>query len=375
MDRLGANVSADSGLDASTVSLSAIKSELEGSIALWADIIQNPAFDAAEIERERTQLTAVIAQEKADPQSIALRLLPPAIYGAEHAYGVPFTGSGTEESVASMTREDLVAFKDNWLRPDNARLFIAGDVTLAEITPLLENALRGWTVPAAPKPSKNIAQVARPSTPRMILIDKPGSPQSFIIAGHVIPGLGADADLAIESMNGVLGGEFTARINMNLREEKGWAYGARTQQVSARGPRPLLVFAPVQTDRTGDSIAELVRELRTITSTRPITNDEMSRVIAGSTRELPGRFETAGAVLGSMASSARYGRPLDYAASLTERYEALTLTDLQNAARDNVHPESLIWIVVGDLSQIRGQVERLDIAPVEVWNDDGEPVN
>ncbi len=375
MERLGARISAGSGLDASSVSLSAIKSELTGSIALWADVIQNPAFDPAEIERQRTQRTSGIAQEKADPLSLALRLLPPAIYGAEHAYGVPFTGSGTEESIASVTREDLVAFKDNWLRPDNARLFIAGDVTLAEITPLLENALRGWQVPAAPKPAKNVAAVARPSEPRMILIDKPGSPQSFILAGHVIPGLGSDADLAIESMNGVLGGTFTARINMNLREEKGWAYGARTVPQNARGPRPMLVYAPVQTDRTGDSIAELVRELEVIATTRPITTDEMSRVIAGSTRELPGEFETAGAVLGSMASSARYGRPLDYAASLTERYQALTLADLQTAARDVVHPESLIWVVVGDLSQIRSQVERLNIAPVEIWNDDGEPVN
>jgi len=176
-------------------------------------------------------------------------------------------------------------------------------------------------------------------------------------------------------MNGVLGGTFTARINMNLREEKGWAYGARTVPQNARGPRPLLVYAPVQTDRTGDSIKELVRELETIATSRPVTPDEMSRVIAGSTRELPGEFETAAAVLGSLASSARYGRPLDYAASLTERYEALTLDDLRTAARDVVHPRSLVWVVVGDLAQIRGQVEALNIAPVEIWNDDGQPVN
>jgi zinc protease len=375
MERLGAEISAGSGLDASSVALSAIKTELTGSIALWADVIQNPAFDPAEIERQRTQRISGIAQEKADPLSLALRLLPPTMYGADHAYGVPFTGSGTEQSVASIAREDLVAFKDNWLRPDNARLFIAGDVTLAEITPLLEDALRGWRAPAAPKPAKNVADVERPTGPRMILIDKPGSPQSFILAGHVIPGLGSDRDLAIEAMNGVLGGTFTARINMNLREEKGWAYGARTVPQNARGPRPLLVYAPVQTDRTGDSIKELVRELETIATSRPVTPDEMSRVIAGSTRELPGEFETAAAVLGSLASSARYGRPLDYAASLTERYQALTLDDLRAAASDVVHPQSLVWVVVGDLAQIRGQVEALNIAPVEIWNDDGQPVN
>jgi zinc protease len=287
---------------------------------------------------------------------------------------VPFTGSGTEESIASITRDDLVAFKDTWLRPDNARIFVAGDATLEEITPLLERAFRDWEAPNTSQPTKNVAEVALPAAPRVILIDKPGSPQSFILAGHVAPGLGSDRDLAIEAMNDVLGGTFTARVNMNLREDKGWAYGAQTALQSARGPRPFLVYAPVQTDRTGDSLAELIRELESITTTRPVAADEMGRVIAGSTRELPGQFQTAGAVLTSLITSARYGRPLDYAATLTQRYEALRLQDLNGAATEVVHPRSLIWVIVGDLDLIRSQVEALGLAPVEIWNDDGEPV-
>jgi zinc protease len=287
---------------------------------------------------------------------------------------VPFTGSGTEESIASITRDDLVAFKDTWLRPDNARIFVAGDVTLEEITPLLERAFRGWEAPNTPRPAKNVAQVALAAAPRVILIDKPNSPQSFILAGHVAPGLGSDRDLAIEAMNDVLGGTFTARVNMNLREDKGWAYGAQTVLQSARGPRPFLVYAPVQTDRTGDSLAELIRELESITTTRPVAADEMGRVIAGSTRELPGQFQTASAVLTSLITSARYGRPLDYAATLTQRYEALRLPDLNGAATEVVHPRSLIWVIVGDLDEIRAQVEALGLAPIEIWNDDGEPV-
>jgi zinc protease len=223
-------------------------------------------------------------------------------------------------------------------------------------------------------PTKNIGDVALPSFPRVILIDKPDSPQSLILAGHVAPGLGTEEDLAIDAMNDVLGGSFTARINMNLREDKGWAYGARTTLQSARGPRPFLVYAPVQTDRTGDSLAELVRELGEIKTDRPISADEMARVIAGSTRELPGQFETSGAVLGSLITSARYGRPLDYAAHLTEAYESLRLADLQAAADEYVHPESLTWIVVGDLAKIRDQVEALGIAPIEIWDDSGQPV-
>jgi zinc protease len=208
----------------------------------------------------------------------------------------------------------------------------------------------------------------------VILIDKPGSPQSFILAGHVAPGLGTDRDVAIDAMNEVLGAAFTSRINMNLREDKGWAYGARTVLQSAKGPRPFLVYAPVQTDRTADSLAELVRELTTLKTSRPITPEEMQNAVAGLTRELPGRFETNAAVLSSLVTSARYGRPLDYAATLGQRYQALDLSDLQSAADDVIHPESLIWVVVGDLSKIRSKVEALNIGPVQIWNDDGKPV-
>jgi zinc protease len=373
-ERLGANLQAGSNLDASVVALSAIKTELAASIDLWADVVLNPVFAQEEMERLRATWIPSIAQEKAQPLSLALRLLPPAIYGASHAYGVPFTGSGTEESIASITRDDLVEFKEMWLRPDNARIFIAGDTTLAEITPLLERAFRDWDTPSAPRPTKNVADVPLPSSPRVILIDKPNSPQSFILAGHVAPGLGTDRDLAIEAMNDVLGGNFTARVNMNLREDKGWAYGAQTVFQNAKGPRPFLVFAPVQTDRTGDSLAELIRELESIKNDRPVSDEEMGRVIAGSTRELPGQFQTASAVLSSLITSARYGRPLDYAATLTERYEALQLSDLE-AATEVVSPRSLIWVIVGDLRQIRTQVEALNIAPLEIWNDDGQPAS
>jgi len=373
-ERLGAQISAGSNLDSSSVSLSALSSELQDSVDLWADIIRNPVFDPEEIERLRSRWLASIAQEKAQPQSLALRLLPPALYGQDHAYGVPFTGSGTEESIASINRNDLVAFKDTWLRPDNARIYIVGDMSMEEVTPLLERAFRNWEAPDSLLPEKNLAQVDLPDEPRLILIDKPGSPQSQILAAHVAPGLGTDRDVAIDAMNRVIGSGFNARINMNLREDKGWSYGARTTLASAVGPRPFIVSAPVQTDRTGDSIAELLSELNGIKTEQPVRAEEMERVIAGSTRELPGRFETSRAVLGSIANSARYGRSLDYAASLTDRYEALELVDLQSAAEDIIHPDSLVWIIVGDLEQVQPQVQSLNLAPIEIWNEDGEPV-
>ncbi len=373
-ESLGARISASSSLDSSTVRLSALRSELADSIDLWADIIRNPVFAEEEIDRLRGRWMANLAQEKAQPRSLALRLLPMALYGEGHAYGVPLTGSGTEDSIASIQRSDLLAFRDNWLRPDNARLFVAGDVSMDELLPLLEDALEGWNAPATALPEKDVSDVALADEPRLILIDKPGSPQSMILAGHVAPGLGSDRDIAIDAMNRVIGGNFNARINMNLREDKGWSYGASTTLVGAKGPRPFLVIAPVQTDRTADSLLELIAELSDIRRERPVRAEEMERVIAGATRELPGRFETSSAVLGSIASSARYGRALDYASTLTDRYQALELEDLQNAAEDIINPDALVWIIVGDLAQIREQVEALDIADLEIWNENGEAV-
>jgi zinc protease len=371
-ERLGANISAGSALDSSSVSLNALAAELPGSVELWADVVRNPAFEQAEIDRLRQNWIARIAQEKAEPVDLALRLLPPALYGAGHAYAVPFTGSGTEESIRSVVRDDLLAFQREWLRPDKLTVFVAGDTTLDEIVPLLESAFSGWSTPDTPPPQKNVSAVTPPSSPRVVLIDKPGSPQSLILAGHVAPGLGTDRDLVIQAMNGVLGGNFTARVNMNLREDKGWSYGAQTLLMDARGQRPFLVYAPVQTDRTGDSLNELVRELDAIRGSEPIRPAEMARVVAGSMRELPGQFQTVNAVLDSLTTSARYGRPLDYAATLTERLEALQLPELQAAAEEVVMPQSLIWLVVGDLAEIREQVEATGIGPIEVWNDAGE---
>ena len=372
-ERLSAKLSANSNLDTTKVYLSALKSHLADSIELWADVVRRPIFDELEIERLRVRRMAEIAQEKVQPRNLALRLLPPALYGDDHPYGIPYTGSGTESSIQSIDRDDLVRFHKEWLNPVNAAIYVVGDTTLAQLLPLLEQEFAGWTA-STDKPEKEVANVELPKSPRMVVIDKPGAPQSLILAGHLVPGLGTERDIAINAMNAVLGGSFNARINMNLREEKGWAYGARTMLLGARGLRPFLVYAPVQTDRTGDSIAELIMELERIRSSRPVEASEMRRVIAGLTRELPGRYETAGAVLASMLDSATYGLPLDYPSGLAERYEALSLSDLQEETKI-VRPESMLWLVVGDLSKIRDQIEALDIATIETWDANGDTVN
>ncbi len=365
-ESLGAQISTGSNLDMSTVSLSAIKQQLDPSLALYADVVRNPAFSDDEMERLRQRLLAQIAQEKNQPVSIALRTLPPLMYGGDHAYGIPFTGSGTPESVASMTRDDLVGFHRTWIRPDNATIFVVGDVTMSEIKPMLEKYFGNWETPRTPLLRKNIAAVERPETPRVFLVDRPGAPQSLILAGHVAPPEGVDNNIAIQTMNDVLGGQFTARVNMNLREDKGWAYGAYTLLFSARGQRPFLVYAPVQTDRTVDSIDELMLEVNSFLDDRPATQNELERNVKNSVRSLPGQFETGGAVLGALMSNHRFGRPDDYVPSLKARYESLDTNALAAAAAETIHPRSMAWLIVGDLAKIEQPIRDMKIGEVSI---------
>jgi zinc protease len=366
LEGLGATLGVGSNLDMTGVTLSALKANLGASLDVMADVIRNPAFDPGEIDKLRARWLAGIEQEKASPVQLALRLLPPLMYGEGHAYGVPFTGSGTPQSIKSLTRDDLTKFHQTWIRPDNATIFVTGDATMAEIKPALEKAFGDWRAPTAAIPAKNIADVARPEKGRVILVDKPGSEQTLILAGEVSAPANAPNYIALNAMNDILGGQFTARVNMNLREDKHWAYGAYTFFQDARGQRPYLVYAPVQTDKTKESIAELLKEMSAYKTTRPATAAELKRTIELNTRSLPGSYETSGDLLGALLSSNRFGRPWNYPATLKAQYEALTLDHIKAAAAETVHPESLVWIIVGDRARIEAGVASLGLGPIEV---------
>ena len=373
LETLGAQLSAGSDLDTSTVTLSALKENLAPSLDIMADVIERPAFAPEEIERMRKRWIANIAREKSQPVQLALRLLPPALYGKDHAYGVPFTGSGTVESITSLTRDDLVNFKNTWLRPDNATVFVVGDTTLDEAKAQLNRVFGKWKPPATPKPVKNISTVPLPEQGKVVLIDKKHAPQTLILAGEVAtPGSAPDM-LLFNVVNDILGGKFTARINMNLREDKHWAYGAYTFTQKAKGQRPWLVYAPVQTDKTSDALAELEKEIRDFKTTRPPTQEELDKVVRDNTNRLPGLYETGAAVLNSLMVSETYGRPYDFAVHLKDKYAAMTPEDVK-AESKVIQPDKLIWIIVGDVDKIRPGIEALNLGPIEVWDADGNKV-
>jgi predicted Zn-dependent peptidase len=373
-ERLGATLAAGSGLDSSSVHLGALRSQLAPSLALFADVVRNPAFRDEDIARVRGQWLAGIAQEKTQPTGLALRTLPPLLYGKGHAYAIPFTGSGTAESIQSLTVADLRAYARDVLRPDNATVLVAGDPTLAEITAALDAVLGDWQAPATPLPKKNIARVDAPAAPRVYLMDKPAAQQSLILAGVVAPSTKAPDNLQIQTMNGAFGGTFTSRLNMNLREDKHWAYGAFSFLQNAIGQRPFLLYAPVQTDKTAESLAEILREAREVIGPRPLTHAEIARIKAGDVRSMPGEYQTTSSVLAAMTGIVLYDRPDDYVQTLKSRIEAQTDAAVQAAASEVIRPDALTWIVVGDLGKIEPAIRKLAIGEVQVIDADGKVV-
>jgi zinc protease len=363
-ERLGAEISASGTADRSTVAMSALSANLAPSLDLMADIVRNPAFAPAEVERVRTQTLTGIAQQLKDPNSMASRALPYLLYGETHPYAS--TGVGDAQSVGKFTREDLVAFHQTWLRPDDMEIFVVSDRPLSEIQAELDRHFGQWQAPASPKGVKQFtAPPARPTSPRIVLIDRPQSPQSVIVGGQITPVDPRSDVTALQSANDVVGGNFLSRINMDLRETKGWSYGVRGSATVNEKVVPYIVSAPVQADRTGDSIAALATNYRDFSTVKGTTDEELARTIANNIQQLPGRFETSSAVLQGMITNDLLGRPDNYYETLAPLYRALTPATLDQAFRGAVAPEGFVWVVVGDAAKIRPQLEKLKM-PIEV---------
>jgi predicted Zn-dependent peptidase len=364
-ERLGAQIGTGASLDRTNVSLAALRSNLGASLDLMADIVQHPAFAPGEIERLRGQHLATIAAEMAQPQAVARRTLPPLLYGAGHPYGIPFTGSGTPQGVQAITRADILAAHDAWIRPDNAKIFVVGDTNLAEIMPLLEARFGHWQAPVGARGTKDFGTAIPDARPRIILIDRPQSPQSLILAGEVTRVVGTDDLVALAEANEVLGATFLSRLNMELRENRHWAYGAFGVLNRIEHQVPYLVIAPVQADRTGESVAAARAQLQQFLGPNGVTPVELERTINGSIRELPGSFETSQAVMGAMQQNDLFHRPDDYYSTLASRLRGLTAADLDAAARRAIDPSKFVWVVVGDAARVRSQLEPLGL-PIEV---------
>ncbi|WP_346836783.1 pitrilysin family protein [Microbulbifer sp. SAOS-129_SWC] len=371
-EALGANIGAGSGLDYNNITFSALKTQLEPSLDLFATVVTKPRFPEADLERVKSNWVDTIAQEKAQPQGLALRALPPLLFGKDHPYGAPLTGSGTVKAVESITRDDLMNFQKTWVRPDNATLTVVGDVTRKEIEPLLNAALKHWKAPKTPLKTVQIPPVKRPSSAKVYLLDRPGAQQSFILAGLVMPPWKPKGAEAYEAMETLIAGKFTSRVNMNLREDKHWSYGASAVTLDTEGQRPYLLFAPVQTDKTAPAIKELLKEYRAYLGPKPVREKELADYRDDEVLKQSARFQTKGQLLSSISWQVEKGLPPEYIADYPQRVAALTKGQVEDAAQHFLAPNQFTWVIVGDLSKIQKDVEALGIGPVTVLSPGGQ---
>jgi zinc protease len=369
---LGATITTGANLDESLVTCSALKPKLDQSLSLWADIILNPVFPDAEFKRIQKETLSNIQQEQSQPFGMLLRVLPGLYYGHGHAYGNGFSGSGTEGTVKKLTVEDMRKYHATWFKPSNATITIVGDTTMAEIEPKLEKLFNGWK--QGDVPTKNLAAVPLPEKSVVYLLDKPGAIQSIIAAGHlVLPRKNPD-EYAIDTMNTVFGGAFISRINMNLREDKHWSYGAGSQVVGTQAQRPFFTYAPVQTDKTKESIEEMMKEVRGIVRDKPVTAEELEMAQSNKTLRLPGSQETMQQLLGAINEINRYQLPDDYFETYASKIRALKREDLNGAAEKILRPDRMIWVVVGDRSKVEQGIRDLHIGDLKFLDADGNPV-
>jgi predicted Zn-dependent peptidase len=358
---LGGALSASSSFDASVVRLNVPTRQLEPALPLMADVALRPTFPAAELERLRQERLTALIQTRDDPAGVAPPAFARVVYGAAHRFGT--AAIGTTATLAAFTAEQLRAFHAAHYRPDNATLIVVGDVTATAVLPLLERAFGTWragaSVASSPLP------VVPPLAAREVtIVDMPGAEQSQIRIGTVGVARSTPDYFALQVLNTVLGGSFTSRLNQNLREEHGYAYGARSQFEMRRAPGPFSASAGVQTDKTAESLTEFFNELEAIGM--PIEAEELAKAKNYLALGFPGDFETLEELAARLEELVIYDLPAGYYADYTAKLAAVTAADVRRAAAAHITPDKLAVVVVGDRQQIEAGVRALNLGPLRV---------
>jgi zinc protease len=361
-EALGARLSTRSSFDGSSASLDILRANLEDGLDLLADVVMRPNFPPAEFERIRKARLGRLRQEAVTPRLQATKELQLRIFGAGSPYAQPYTGTGTAEGLARLTPDDLAAFHEAWYRPNNAAAIVVGDMTLDEAVAALERAFGQWK--PAETPTITVPDPRPDTSARIVVIDRPGAPQSTIMGGYASLTRSDDDYDAFETLNTAFGGQFSSRINMNLREDKGYTYGTRSQVVGLRDAGMFLLSAPVQTEVTGPAMAELLRELAEIRGARPLTDEEIADTRSRRIQGFPQQFETIGAVAGELEDMVRNDLPVDTWQGFRGRIESCGAAELAAAARAHLDPDRMVWVIVGDWKLIHADLEALGAGPV-----------
>jgi zinc protease len=367
--RLGATLSTGSTMDQSQISVSSLARHFPAALDLMADVALHPTFPADEVERQRASRLANLIAQRSNPGQIASRVMASALFGPNHPYG--HLELGTPASNKSMTRDSMLNFWKQHLVPGNAALVVVGAISRRELETLARKAFADWTGKAAPRTNM---PAARGTDARLIIVDTPGAPQTQVRVASIGAARATPDFEVLEVVNTILGGLFTSRINLNLREDKGYTYGAFSSFGFRREPGPFFVSAGIRTDATAPAVTEIFNEIRKMKDVQ-VSADELSLGKDSLVRSFPGRFETSGQAASSFASLFVYDLGLDYYSKYVEGVLGTDVTTAHAVARKYLHPERLLVVAVGDRQKIEADLKKLNLGPAEYRDPEGKIVD
>ena len=363
--RLGASLGTSSSMDATTISARSLTKNFPATLEILADVTLNPSFPAEEIERQRASRLAALVQQRDNPGQVAAQVTAAALYGPKHPYG--YSEVGTEGSVKALTKDEMVGFwKQNFV-PNNAALVVAGDISMDELRALAEKSFGSWQAGTPTQPA-----LAAPTTTaaRVVVVDKPGSPQTQVRVASIGAARSSPDFRPMQVMNLALGGLFSSRINMNLREQHGYTYGASSQFSFRRAPGPFQVASGVRTDVTGPAVSEIFKEVKGMID-RPVSDDELKKAKDSLSNSLPGAFESSANAVSNFSNVFIYDLGLDYYTRYAEQVNAVTADQALAAAKKYLVPNAMVVVAVGDKAKIEPQLKKLNLGAIETRDTEG----
>ncbi|MER3631317.1 MAG: hypothetical protein C4325_03415 [Blastocatellia bacterium] len=369
LQSIGASLNTGASFDSMSISLQTLTRNLDAALEIYSDVIVNPSFPEKELGSLRSRAIIGLRQQRANPNAISDVVFNKVLYG-DHPYG----RESTEAALRAIAREDVVRFYESNFRPNNAVLIVVGSYDKGKLKPALEKSFAGWK-------SGNIAKNDLPplgkfEKPGIYIVDRPGAAQSVVAIGQV--GVSRDNPdfVAIQVMNSILGGGITSRISMNLREEKGYTYGANSGWAFRRGPGPFRAGGDIQTAVTKEAVIEFMKELNGIRGARPVTREELEYNKQSIIRRFPAGFETVGAIASQLANLFVYDLPDNYFNEFIAKVNAVTIEDVDRVARRYLDPDKMAIVIVGDRKLIEPGLKQIDKWGKAVYylDSEGNPV-
>ena len=369
LQQLHATINVSSAQLDAFAGLSILKDDLRPALELWEQVLRHPAYRQADFDEWRTASLVGLASSTKDPGAVGARAMLKAIYPAGHLFAPPADEAAV---IQAIELQDLAKYHAKWIRPDIAKLFVAGDITMPQLIKELEAVFGDWKAPAATVDAPRvIADAALPAKPRFILVDWPGEEQTSISARRFVLPASDEGSQVLTAAAAILGSDLSARLGRRLREEKGWSYGIGSSLDGAVIQQSWGFGTSVQADKTAESVAEILDVIEQLKGAQPATPEELARYVSGTSRSLAGGFKEPGAVTGEMVRSDAYGRPYDWIEGTAARLESLELDEVNRMAREYFTPQSLTWVLVGDLEKFEQKLRDLNVGSVEVWDRQG----